>query len=363
MWPYGANWGSRLQGLANKAPARIPPKAQREVRWGDPMTLEAGVTPFSLPGCWYGTCITLGKALPRVAIQAYPGGDNLKEQIMRWGSEDERPQDNHGDVVSHRLIHQYFPHAAEIREEPLAVESLLHLMVQGRLYQNMLYMPGKEKELALGFLLTSGVIESLEDVAELALVPGTPERPFLAVEVSLTGPQPEALRDMPVRLAEAVLANLPEASERVTARAFAAPAPPQKLRAEQLRALVEQLPTYQQLYSLTRATHAILLADPHTGTIITGAEDVGRHNAFDKVIGRALLDHLPLHDKVVVLSGRASFEMVLKAARGGLPVMAAVSAPTLLAVRLAEAQGITLATSIRNHTVKVYSHPERLTGP
>jgi FdhD protein len=279
------------------------------------------------------------------------------------GSEDKRLQGNHGEMVTHRLIHQYFLHEGEIRQEPLVVESLLRLMVQGRLYQNMLYMPGQEKELVLGFLLTSGVIEGLEAVAELTLVPGTPEQPFLAAQVSLVGAQPEAFRDKPAQLAQAVLANLPQASERITAAAFAVPGPPLQVRAGQLRALVEQLPTYQQLYSLTRATHAILLADPHTGTIIAGAEDVGRHNAFDKVIGRALLDQLTLHDKVVVLSGRASFEMVLKAARGGLPIMAAVSAPTLLAVRLAEVQGITLAASIRDHTVKVYSHPERLLGP
>ena len=282
---------------------------------------------------------------------------------MRLGSEDERLLGNPLEVVSRRLIHQYFPHAGEIREEPLVTESLLQLMVQGRLYQNMLYMPGKEKELVLGYLLTSGIIERLEDVAELVMVPGTPEQPFLAVEVSLSKPRPDTLRDMSVKIAQAVLADLPEASVRITASAFAVPDPSLKLRAGQLRVLVEQFPKYQQLYSLTRATHAILLADPYTGTIITGAEDVGRHNAFDKVIGRALIDHMTLHDKVVVLSGRVSFEMVLKAARGGLPVMAAVSAPTLLAVRLAEAQGITLAASIRDHMVKVYSHPERLTGP
>jgi FdhD protein len=282
---------------------------------------------------------------------------------MRLGSEDKRLPGNHHEVVCHRRIHQYSPHAGEILEEPLVAESLLRLMVQGRLYQNMLYMPGREKELVLGFLLTSGVIERLEDVAELALVPGTPEQPFLAAEVSLSGARTEAFRDKPARLAQAVLAGLPEASERITASAFAGPGPPLQLRAGQLRALVEQLPPYQQLYSLTRATHAILLADPHTGTIIEGAEDVGRHNAFDKVIGQALLDQLALHDKVVVLSGRASFEMVLKAARAGLPIMAAVSAPTLLAVRLAEAQDITLAASIRDHMVKVYSHPDRLVGP
>ncbi len=108
-------------------------------------------------------------------------------------------------------------------------------MVQGRLYQNMLYMPGKEKQLALGYLLTSGVIECLEDVAELVLVPGTPEQPFLAAEVSLNKPRPDTLRDMPVKLGQAVLANLSEASERITASAFAVTGPPLKIRAGQLR--------------------------------------------------------------------------------------------------------------------------------
>jgi FdhD protein len=103
------------------------------------------------------------------------------------------------------------------------------------------------------------------------------------------------------------------------------------------------------------------LAEATNGEIILGAEDVGRHNAFDKVIGQALLEHMVLIDKVIILSGRSSFEMVLKAARVGLPLIAAVSAPTLPTVKLAEYQGVTLVASIRDNKMKIYSHPERLT--
>ncbi len=118
---------------------------------------------------------------------------------------------------------------------------------------------------------------------------------------------------------------------------------------------MEKLPEHQLFYRQTRATHAILLAEARTGEIILGAEDVGRHNAFDKVIGQALLKHMVLADKAIILSGRSSFEMVLKAARAELPLIAAVSASALLEVKLVECQGITLVASVRDNQMKIYS--------
>ncbi len=269
-----------------------------------------------------------------------------------------------GFPLEHRKILEYSDQGFVTRDEPLAVESLLTLFIQDQPYQDMLYLPGKEKELALGYLLTSGVIESMEDIASFEFFPKVPPLRPNQVRLQLTREiGPGRIHDNHAALAQAVLSEQAEAYRSLTAAAFSSPdCPPLRIKAAHLQTLVEKLPEHQSLYRQTRATHAILLADATSGQIILGAEDVGRHNAFDKVIGQAFLEHIVLADKVIILSGRSSFEMVLKAARAGLPLIAAVSAPTLLAVKLAEYQGITLVASIRENKMKIYSHPERLTG-
>ncbi len=264
--------------------------------------------------------------------------------------------------LEHRKILEYSDQGFVSRNEPLAVESLLTVVIQDQVYQHMLYLPGKEKELALGFLLTSGVIESLEDIASFEFLPESPPTRPNQVKIRLAREiGPGKIQDSHGPLAQAVLHGQAEASRKITAAAFSSNAcPPLRIKAAHLQALVGKLPEHQLLYRQTRATHAILLAEAMSGEIILGAEDVGRHNAFDKVIGQALLEHMVLADKAIILSGRSSFEMVLKAARAGLPLIAAVSAPTLLAVNLAECQGITLVASVRENKMKIYSHPERL---
>ena len=268
-----------------------------------------------------------------------------------------------GPPLEHRKILEYSDEGFIFKDEPLAVESLLTLFIQDRVSHHFLYLPGKERELALGFLLTSGVIEGLDDVAGLEFIPGSPPSSPNQVRIQLTQEVGRGkILENHSSLAQAVLYAQPEALRSLTAAAFSrSESQSLRLEASRLRSLVDKLPEHQVLYHRTRATHAILLAEAATGEIIFGAEDVGRHNAFDKVIGRALSEHLVLADKIIILSGRSSFEMVIKAARAGLPVIAAVSAPTLLAVKLAVCQGITLVASIRENKMKIYSHPERLT--
>jgi FdhD protein len=106
--------------------------------------------------------------------------------------------------------------------------------------------------------------------------------------------------------------------------------------------------------------HAAAVYSP-TGRAIVLAEDIGRHNAMDKAIGHCLLRGLSMHDKTLITSGRASYEMVTKAVRAGIPIVASASAPTSLAVQLAHDRGLTLVGYLRGNRMNVYTHPDRLT--
>jgi len=241
-------------------------------------------------------------------------------------------------------------------------ETLLSLTVNGFPAYHLLCLPGQEVELCLGFLLTSGAIEATEDIQELRLLPPDPQRGrfFAQIQVRL-GKIFQTKQDLISNMAAAVLRGDPLAAEPLMARQFQAfPAREVVLRIPDLLSLMATLPERQRLFQQTGGTHAIFLAEAADGQILLGAEDVGRHNAFDKVIGQALQKNLPTNATVALLSGRASFEMVMKAARAGIPLLASVSAPTSLAIRLAELQGISLIGFARQGRCNIYTHPQRL---
>jgi FdhD protein len=120
------------------------------------------------------------------------------------------------------------------------------------------------------------------------------------------------------------------------------------------------LPEAQPIFQETGGTHAVALVSPD-GDVFLAAEDVGRHNAMDKVIGRAVFERRDLTQLVALLSGRISFEMALKCIRAGIPILSAVSAPTTIALELAQALNLTLVGFARGDRMNIYTHPERLT--
>jgi FdhD protein len=253
-----------------------------------------------------------------------------------------------------------------VRDDNVVVEEPLEIRVAragepgpGQPISITMRTPGDDVELALGFLLGEGVIRSARDVASvrecgpdgnvvrvelaagLALETGRLQRNFYAT--SSCGVCGKAS----LAAVEAML-NL----ERVDARLSITP--------DLLRSLALQARDAQPVFRDTGGLHAASLFDAR-GALVATHEDVGRHNALDKLVGAQLLaGTLPLSRCVLLLSGRASFELLQKAAVAGIPVVASIGAPSSLAIEMAERTGIMLAGFLRDESFNVYAHEERL---
>ena len=220
--------------------------------------------------------------------------------------------------------------------------------------------PGSDFELAAGLCLTEGLIAGADDVAEIAYCLG-PEREqmFNIVTVRLRSPVAADLRDHRY-LASASCGICGKATlDEVEARCAPVGDGP-SLPASVLVNLPDLLLRRQRVFDQTGGLHAAARFGPD-GTLRAVREDVGRHNAVDKLVGNALLErNLPLADDTLLVSGRLSFELVQKAAAAGIAVLCAVSAPSSLAVELAEECGITLIGFLRGPSFNVYTSPFRV---
>jgi FdhD protein len=251
------------------------------------------------------------------------------------------------------------------RRDVAAREEPLEIRFGGSPFVVIMRTPGSDRELAAGFLLSERIITRAGDIASIQHCTDAEARhPGNVLTVWLTG-------DAATRAAEALahrravtansscgvcgrrsiddlLCSVPRVESAWTLSPGLIAGMPAALRAT------------QSAFDETGGLHAAGLFDRH-GVLVVSAEDVGRHNAVDKVIGRELsLDRLPLSDRVLFVSGRTSFEIVQKAVVAGIPVVAAVSAPSSLAIELAREANVTLLGFVRGDACNIYSGAHRI---
>jgi FdhD protein len=255
--------------------------------------------------------------------------------------------------------------ASRRRGDSLAVEEPLEIRIAGTPLSVTMRTPGHDVELAAGFLVSEGVISRGGQFRSAIHCAGPVENTYnvldVALEPGVPTPDPSLARSFYTTSSCGVCGKASiEAVETVSSYEVGTDAAP--VAADLLLALPDRLREEQAVFGRTGGLHAAALFDAATGELLVAREDVGRHNAVDKVIGWAVLaDRLPLRGTVLQVSGRASFELVQKAAMAGIPILSAVSAPSSLAVELAEASGITLAGFVRGTSMNLYARVDRVT--
>jgi FdhD protein len=256
-------------------------------------------------------------------------------------------------------------------DDIVARESPLRINLNGKTLVRLMRMPGDEAELAAGFCLTEGLLSGRDEITGISRTSGGRSLPLwtpaegkkeetgdtveeVDVSAAVDGVEPGRFGFDVIRTGaggggfedlERSVDFIAGSDVRFTPRVIeAAPG-----------LLVEG----QEVFRLTGATHGAGVFD-RGGKMLVVSEDVGRHNAVDKALGHLLLAGVGIKDKGLILSGRVSFEMVIKGARAGVPLLCSVSAPTTLGVEAGGKAGVTLVGFLRGGSFNVYSHPERI---
>lgn len=268
------------------------------------------------------------------------------------------------------------------RSDTLAVEEPLEIRVGGLPLAITMRTPGHDVELAAGFLVSEGVISRGEEFRSAIHCggPGTGEaitgipvgapadgNTYNVLDVSLapgvTPPDPDLARRF-YTTSSCGMCGKASIDAVETVSAYDVGGDDVAVDAGTLVGFPDALRAQQAVFDKTGGLHAAALFDAASGELLVLREDVGRHNAVDKVIGWAVLnDRLPLRGVVLQVSGRASFELVQKAVMAGIPILAAVSAPSSLAVELASSSGLTLIGFLRGSSMNIYTRDDRILAP
>jgi FdhD protein len=271
-----------------------------------------------------------------------------------------------GRVTRRHPVLRLGPLEAVRRSDTLAVEEPLEIRLNGEPYLVTMRTPGKDVDLAHGLLYSEGIISDRSDIVLARYCAGSDldgVNNYNVLDVTLASdsalPAADTRRHVLTTSAcgicgtttiDQVLRESPYKMDREL-----------RVSAELVLSAPTLLRQRQRTFDQTGGLHAAGLLGSNS-EMVCAREDIGRHNAVDKVIGWAIREQLlPLHEMILAVSGRASFELTQKAVLAGIPVLAAVSAPSSLAAELAQEAGLTLVGFVRGETMNVYTHPDRIT--
>ncbi|HEY8675827.1 MAG TPA: formate dehydrogenase accessory sulfurtransferase FdhD [Candidatus Dormibacteraeota bacterium] len=247
--------------------------------------------------------------------------------------------------------------------DELAAEEPLEIRLDGEPLSVTMRTPGADFDLAAGFLVTEGIIAAVDEITSMKMCPhaASTSGEYNVVEVVLRRHRPglAGARNFFMSSSCGVCGKATIDAVR-TRSPYTVRDDPLVVAPSLLAALPDTLRTAQQMFTRTGGLHAAAIFSA-AGELLCVREDVGRHNAFDKVIGWAATQRLlPLASHIILASGRASFELTQKALMAGIPMLAAVSAPSSLAVELAEESGMTLVGFLRDQHMNVYTGHQRV---
>ena len=272
-----------------------------------------------------------------------------------------------GRVTERRKVIRVRDGAVSTRPDTLVAEEPLEIRLNGKPLAITMRTPGDDFALAVGFLVSEGVLAERGDLQNIVYCAGATvdgSNTYNVVDVrtapGVTVPDITLERNVYTTSSCGLCGKASLDAVRTTARWPIADTPPVLVSPELLADLPDRLRAAQRVFDRTGGLHAAALFT-EDGELVDVREDVGRHNAVDKLVGRALQNaDLPLSRSVLLVSGRASFELAQKAVMAGIPVLAAVSAPSSLAVDLAAETGLTLVGFLRGSSMNVYAGEDRV---
>ncbi|MFF3846285.1 formate dehydrogenase accessory sulfurtransferase FdhD [Streptomyces sp. NPDC002328] len=273
-----------------------------------------------------------------------------------------------GRVTERRKVLRIRDGAVSTRPDTLVAEEPLEIRLDGRPIAITMRTPGDDFALAAGFLVSEGVLATASDVLNIVYCAGATggggSNTYNVVDVKtaphVVVPDITLERNVYTTSSCGLCGKASLDAVRTTARWPIADTPPVRVEPELLSALPDRLRAAQRVFDRTGGLHAAALFS-EDGELLDVREDVGRHNAVDKLVGRALTNgELPLSRTILLVSGRASFELAQKAVMAGIPMLAAVSAPSSLAVDLAAETGLTLVGFLRGSSMNVYAGEDRI---